>query len=398
MDFFKKYNKRKDITRIIFDITDESVGCAIFSFTEKNAKPHIHFVSRIPLSLKGELTKERLLKATGITLRALSEHVQQFISTDAERFRIAEIACVLSSRWHSTKTHIEEKKEETPFSVSLLMIEGMVNQSMKEINKEEKQSYKEKHIEDPIIFERRVLSIALNGYKVAKPIGKDATKIEISLFNAVMDRALYKMLHEILEAQFGHVAISFHSHILSLFTVIRDYLYINNNFVIIDIGSKTTDVTFVAEETLDATISLPIGTKHTLHTIAKQKGGTLEEAHSLLCMTDREDYLDRSSKEYKIIENAGAVWQREVTTALSKLTKGLVARHQLFVTAPHCFITWYAYLATHLYEHDADEKGSASMLTTTVLSSDLVCDFITVKRGVKFDTMLFIEILHNARL
>ena len=399
MDFFNKQHRRKHVTvKLIFDIGSSSVGCAVVSFPVDNSKPSLLFVKRTPIVPPGEFNHERLVRQMTAALLLLCEAVRTFLLQNKSVGGVDEICCVLSSLWHSSQTYTLKKRQEDNLTVSIDFLEELLQQEMGRSNEEYDEDLKRKYIHNPVIFERRILEIALNGYKIVDPIGKLAKDIELSIFSAVMDSALCKKIHDTIGGQFNNVSISFHSHTLSLFLVIRNYLNENSNFILLNINGEMTDITFIEDDILGDTVSIPTGTNTIMRAVAKKRGGSTEEALSLLCLTGEGGQIDHESREYKVVQNIGLSWRAEVFAKIKKSTYHFPTSQHFFLVATPNFASWFKELIEKMPEVEEDGHLPTFRPFVASFSSAMTKNFIESKRGVIIDPILTVEALHIARL
>jgi len=391
--FGLKQQKRND-TRVIFDIGSGSVGGAIVSQASNSVKPTIHFTVRTPISLNEQFAYPRFRKATLDALRTTAEQTRVFLAKEKRALSLGEVACVLSSPWYASRTISLSKVEDREFTVSSNLIQELLDTRGVAVDEEEQAMLKQKQIEQPAIFERRILNISLNGYKTGQPIGKKASRLEVDMFAAVLELSFYQELQLALASAFEGMEIALHTHTLSMFTTVRDCFGTQGDFLLVDVGGEVTDITFALDDVIHGSATVPVGAYTIADTLAAKKNTTRHEALSLMTLvSEKEQTLSAESAEYTALTNAGNEWWKACCERIAHMAGGGGYPRDVFITAPHETVGWFKRI---IAESGNTESGTPQFDVTPFIDC-LTEHFVETDKGMALDPMLAIEALHVLR-
>jgi len=394
MSFLVGDKKEKSPIKIIFDIGSDSVGGSVVCLLPQTNKLVVQFTVRTPVKFSETADYTRLVEGVVAAFRTTADAVHRFTASKRYHHRDLEIACGLSSIWCAVRVHHLSYSEKKTFTVSSRLIEDMLSGEREEQTNEEKALLQQKHITEPAIFERRILSIALNGYTTTNPTGKRTDRVDLSLFTAVMSLPFYQRLRAVLEEHFEDINVSFHSHALSLLTTTRDCLNARGDFLLIDVGGAVTEMVFVRDDVIARTQSIATGMNTLIESIIQERGNAPQDIHALLATFAD---LDTSSAEYKAVERAGVSWKQELARTVRSVDGSDLDTHQIFLNAPSNASEWFkACIERPLVE--TEENSSVSTGKTVMVPSRLIHHFIESEKGVTIDVALAMEALHISRL
>lgn len=229
---------------VIFDIGSGSVGAAVISL-EKNSKPYIKYVKRVPLP-----TKERIQARTLVTetLNAIKE-----ISADIrnERKHAHKIALVLSSPWHISHTKTVSVTKDEPFTITNSLINEITEAETEKITKEQDADLK--------LVESNVANVKVNGYSTLLPQGKIANKLDLSLYVSLAPLSFLNKIENEIQKSFSVKSISYHSFPFISLSTIQKIFHEDQDFIFIDIAGEITDVAAVRNGVMMGTASFPVG-------------------------------------------------------------------------------------------------------------------------------------------
>lgn len=380
---------------IIFDIGSSTVGCAVFGVKE-NGKTHIYYSTRVSLVFQSHLQYDRFVKEMLRGLIEVSEEVSRFLASPSNNLKVKTVSCSLSSIWYVSKTHFLSFNKKEAFLVSPRFVEKMLERIEDHAKKEKSSLWQNKHLEDPALIDKKLLSVDLNGYRTTKPFGKRATRIDLSLHLAFMSKIIRKYISEVLDSHF-RTNITFYSRVLSTYTVVRDCYAKTDRFLIIDVSGEVSDVTLVLQDVIQETVSFPIGVRTLMRLMAKKRNSTPQEALSLMRMvTEKNIDLNKDSNEFKLVQEIGNEWGDMLNKALGRFTSTSPLPQQIFMTAPQDTSRWFKQLL-ELHFNSGDENGN-DHYTVTLLTPDLMRHFFSFDQKVVPDSSLLLQSIHLSRL
>ncbi len=371
------------------------MGCAVVR-TDKVEVPHILFTTRAPLPFQTDLHLDRLAKEVLRVLVEVGERAESFLQSSPYGRKVDRVAFVLSSTWYSSGTHFLSFNYKKPFTVTPRFVDKMLMQAEEGVVRDSRQPQKDKYIQGPALIEKKLLHVALNGYSTSQPFDKQANRIDLSLYVAFAASSLSQELADFADARFRGSHLSIHSHGLAIYTAVRDYYTAEGNYLLLDINGELSEVSLVLNNVLLESISFPIGTHTIARTIAAKRGGTYQEALSLMALAGKKDgALDQDSEEYKLVLEKGEKWRSEFLNALLRFDSTVIYPNQIFLTAPREMGPWFSELIERTKE-DIIEQGVDFSVTS--LSPHLVRGLVALEAGVTPDPPLALQSLHVSHI
>lgn len=383
----------KERYHVVLDIGSATVGAAVVSSLSQSEPPRIHFTTRVPISLDEQFEYLRFVDATLKATRYVGEQVLQFLSKHPKFNSLDEVAVVLASPWYAEKAIHLERELEKETTITSHFIQTLLDEEDDTPNQEEERILKQRNILQPAIFERRILNISLNGYPSANPMGKDARRVAVDLFVAVMEQSFYTALHQLIEEQFANAEFVLHSHLLATFTTIRDCFGLQGDFLLVDVSGEVTDVALILNDVIVGTTTFPVGTYTIAQEVAQKKGTTVQEVLSLMSLQSQEsEALHPDSKEHALLTEGKVRWKQEFERALQNLVHSATYPRDLFITASPSSSLWFKQILTN------NEEGDEKNFVVTPLVDCLAENLVIMEKSVSLDTMLAIETLHVVRV
>ncbi len=385
----KRSGKKVDI---VFDIGSSSIGCSISGF-KKDGKIHIYFSTRVQLIFQSHLRYDRFIKEMLRGLIEISEEVNRFIANSSVNFHIKTVSCGLSSIWYVSKTHLLSFQRKESFVISPHFIEKMLERTEDHAKKEKGKLWQNKHIKEPSLIDKKLLSVDLNGYRTANPYGKKAKHISLSLHMAFMSALVKKNICDVLDNHFRNINVTFYSRSLSTYTVVRDCYSKSDKFLLINISGEVSNLTLVLKDVIQETIPFPIGVLTLARIISEKRNSTPAEALSLIrMMTEKESHLNKTSEEYKLIQKVSKEWSVELNQTLGKFISTAPLPKHIYITAPSDTSYWFKSLLESYLNNDNEDKQDYH--TITVLTAGMMGNFFSFDQKIAPDSSLLLQIIH----
>ncbi len=385
----RRDTEKVDIT---FDIGSSSIGCSVSS-VKKDGKIHIHYSSRVALIFQSHLRYDRFIKEMLRGLTEISEKVSKFITSSHINFHVGTVSCGLSSVWHVSKTHFLSFQRKESFVVTPRFIEKMLERTEDHAKMEKGKLWQNKHIKEPSLIDKKLLSVDLNGYRTANPYGKKARRINLSLHLAFMSTSVKNNICEILDNYFRNIEVVFYTRALSTYTVVRDSYSKSDRFLLINISGEVSNLTLVIKDVIQESIPFPMGILTLARLISERRNSTPLEALSLIRMsTEKNSHLNKTSDEYKLIQEVGKKWSDELDLALGKFISTSPLPKHIYVTAPSNTSHWFKFLLEPYLNGSSENEQDYHIVT--VLTAEMMREFFSFDQKTAPDSALLLQLIH----
>lgn len=295
----KKANQHNPLN-IILDIRSSSVGICFWQTINK--RPTIIYTDRQYI-LFDEIQKNNdFIDNIYKTLDQVIEKVHKTDLSHNNNLRnIDNIMCVLSHPWYKVDIKNIELKEKKSRKLS----KDYLNSKLKTIfNKEEDKKVVE--------IENKISSIYLNGYELSDPFNKEFEDIKISAYRGVIGKTTKEDLENRIKDNFKYKNIVFHTHPLSISSVLRNHFHSLNDFSLFNIGGEITEILNSENGSLNELVAISKGfnflVRELSETINENKNSTFSKMKLLT-----EDELDDKKILAQIIKIAER-WFEEINT------------------------------------------------------------------------------------
>lgn len=237
-----KKTHRDDL--VILDIGSGSIGAAVISL-EKNSKPYITYVKRLPLPTKERIQARTLVTETLDAVKEIAEDIRK------ERKRAHKVALVLASPWHISHTKTISVTKDEPFTITNSLIDEITESETKKITKEQDADLR--------LIENNVANVKVNGYITLSPQGKIADRLDLSLYVSFAPLTFLSKIENEIQKSFSIKSISHHSFPFIALNTIQKIFHEDKDFLFIDIAGEITDVAAVRGGVMVGTASFPVG-------------------------------------------------------------------------------------------------------------------------------------------
>ena len=213
----------RDKTEIFVDIRSGSVGAAAVRFSDND--PELLYSLREHLPIQSEFTAERLMMlASGGTRKILSE-LRKHVAGPVERINVT-----LGSPWFYSKTSSVTNSGDSQFQYN--------NDLLRRLFAEETENFRYEHfkIGEAEFIEQKILSVYLNGYRTAKPIGKWVKEMRLSFYISAAPKQFIDAMKREVGAIYHREHITFHTFPLLALIASNEVLQGRKAYVLVDIG------------------------------------------------------------------------------------------------------------------------------------------------------------------
>jgi|GEM_PF-2760598 len=323
--------KIKGLTAI-FDIKQGSVGGALVLF-KAGEKPLIRYAHRISYrgNSGGSDDPAHLVK----TLRHLAEKLcthglPKVLKEEPGCRGVDRVVAFVGVPWVNIKILEHPVVSEKPITITDRWLHSTLQNALSADKKE-----------DELILEQSVVRAHLNGYRTNDPRNKSAKRINLSLFEAVINAGLAAKIQETLENSFHLNSVSLRSALLAAFTVVRDHYENEDNFLLVTVGSEVTEVALAREDALVAAEVLARGSHHLIEGAAAQLHTVPEEVPARLSIELQGTASVDAKQTQSTLAALEVDWQRSFDTILTKLKTVHGLPRTLFLGASHSVRPWF---------------------------------------------------------
>lgn len=392
MSLFQKSNDAQTV--ILFDVGSASIGAAIAVIAPDNT-PTIHYRTRRQVPFSEQHDPKQLLSAMKRTLVDVAKRVhdnglKHLRFTKAGDGSVDSVHVFFASPWYISQTQTVSKTFSTNKKISDDDLKTLVERAQDGFEQSSLSEYIEDMEDDLTVLEHSVIRSKLNGYHTAKPIGKRARKLEISVFLSVLPVDIKTAVRESVTQYIQPKQFEIHSFSLASFFATHTLFKEHASYLLMDVTGDLTDVSLIEDRCIVETLSFPIGKHALIRSVCQVLNTTPEEAFSRLARlaSDKIEEKERT-KTTKVINSVSAKWTKKLKTLLGKIFAHYSIPHQLYLLA-HPDI---APIFKKIIE-DADFSDiiiSHTTFDTTVINHRACGDSVVYRRGVKNDPFLTLE-------
>lgn len=375
---------------LIIDIGSESIGAAFVELSDDNnpfvidSERHlIPFQEKINIKRFIELMKETL----SITINELKTRNKEIIPKSC--------LVTLASPWHASQTRVVHINSKENFLITENGLKEMLNNEAQTFVVE---NSKQSPMSNNSIIESHIIEVKINGYALEKPVGRKTDNIELYMHITSSPDSIICSLKEILEKNWPHTKIVFHSFMFSLYNTIRDKFDKSSSFLIIDVAGEVTDISLVRNDVLLESISFPLGYRVFLRRLAAELSLEPENAYSEIKLWQKNKMSkERSDQISSIFNKVVADWIILFSASLKKMSEKNILPRTIYLVSEKEYDTSFA---NAIFDKSSDILGeNQEKFKVRTLNSELLSKFITDRSVNKSeDTFLYVTIIMLEKL
>ena len=261
------------VPALIADIESGSVAVGI-AVVGKEKIADVFFSERATLPI-AERTQEQIAAALpNVLAEATARVVKKYAASEYAKDLgpVMSVYCVVGAPWVRSRTAKAVLRFPEPRAISEQMVKELGKQALREPSDLDKER----------VFETNVSRVQLNGYKTAKPAGKHANEIVVTVFESDIETPIRSVLEHALGKEFPGRAINIRSHTRAMLTVLHERTDVEH-YTLVTMGSHATSCIVVHKEELAEHAIISEGTA-TILARAAGEHGLPEETLSLMRM------------------------------------------------------------------------------------------------------------------
>ena len=308
---------------------------------------------------------------------------------------------ILSSPWYLSETNTIKMQESKLF----LVTEDLMNKATSNIVKAHKGER-----DNITVLEQNFLSVIVNGYNIANPIGKKVKDLDVNVFTSYAKAESIKKIEDIVSSNFHVHNIHIHSQSLVAFSAINDLYTDLKDYTVIDITSVLTEVSIVKENILRDTASFPLGRYSLIQSVLKTMNSistdsipsdlisvpsSLDATESLveLYLSNKLD-AELGQKVGSAIKTAEKDWLNSFSSVLRQITLGGALPKNVFLFAKHDIAEIFKqFIENEEYQQFALTSGKFEIKIVNPTDTSSVCD---IDKDANTDQDLDISIVIGA--
>ena len=321
---------------VVFDITSGSVGAAFITHNHNDpTTPEILEVIRNPIIFDkkaGDNIPEQLASATQKTAQDIIVRMHNY--KHKGKF---DIHIITHAPWSVSTTHTNAKRLKTPLKITKEVIQSFVNTSFPEVLKESASH-----------FNTHVMQVALNGYRIKKPLNKVAQELEVSIISSNMNPAVQEAIEQAIFSVFqGRDSLYMNTMVYA--TILMAQGNDVSEYIIADISEEYTTLTTVRNNKIKESVEIEFGSEYLVRALSEAQKSTLANARSSLAMFFKNTSTPAQNKKIKhILQAQEDDWVEYLGEAFAKLSEKTRMPEIIFLNTPGLTKEWFARTITKI--------------------------------------------------
>lgn len=300
----------------IIDIGSGSVLVAIVHSNPNQSHPHIVWSHREQAPLKNIDSLEQSAKAVMTALvnasMLLDAHGREALRSYDSAARLSHMQCGIGAPWSYTVTKTLNYTQETSFTITEELIDELTRAVQDKISTELEANETLQQLGLQVI-DRKPMDMLTNGYRVADPVGEEASQFLLAHANAVTQQHLIDAIEEMHEKLLPDTKMNMTSFALIFHTVTRDIFPNIFDVCLLDITYEATEIGIVRDGVLRYCTHTPFGLYSLVREISTITKVPLAEAYGYL----------QSEKPYAFMESLPATQVNEIEKVFENYTEKL---------------------------------------------------------------------------
>lgn len=330
MSFFSFLKKNKESYSLVFNIGSGSVSGGIIRFTEKAGVDVVHYAYE-PITFQDEISipKHLELMKNSLTLLAgklQAEGLKKITSKNGRRPQMDRIFYVFSSPWCASQTKVIKVKESKAFKVTEIYLNRLVAEQEKKLQVDISLSGE--------VIEKKIIQIKVNGYSLNDIYGKIVKDLELSVFFTVVPSEILQTVEKAVSSTFNVKDVWCHSLSLSIFSVIRNFFPLKDDFIYMDVSEEITDISVVRDNTITNEASLPFGRNDFIRELSRVLKVSPQIADSMIKMQSTKNNDELAAMKLAVaMDKAAQDWLARIFSVLNSLKDKIYVPEAIFLIA-----------------------------------------------------------------
>lgn len=308
--------KKKQKVIAVLEVASCSVAGMLIQ-QNKEGNPKIISSARIPVNFLLDINFDAFWRCT----RASLQQVLQKLLKDYPQGPDV-CLCVFLSPWFISQTKIINVQRKESFKTTRSFFEKL-------LKAEEENFMRDK---SKFFIEHEIVKVELNGYYTKFPLEKFAKTVRAYIYLSLGIKEIKTEIEKEVLKNFGDIPLSFKTFPLLAFKILSKIINTQEGLILVDIGGEITDISLIRKDSLEETVSFPLGRNFLLRKIASEFKTFPKEAPSLLrtCLKGHAAECN-AEKISKMLREAGRKWCDFLTKALESISDNGPLPQNLFL-------------------------------------------------------------------
>lgn len=211
-----------------------------FVYLKQGTAPFIVYAARIPIDKAGH---ESHVKAVSRTLEVLGQSMLRegapLLHRVAGSGRLDSVLVSVKAPWQETNIRSEKIERTSPFTFTTALLTTALEKSV-----EPPQAYR--------LVDTCVVGTVLDGYEIKKPIGRRASRVNITILSSFIEESLYLALTQSFRELFHLTSVRFVSASAVRYGALRTIFPHEEEYLTIDVSNTAISTTLVRHRLLSA--------------------------------------------------------------------------------------------------------------------------------------------------
>lgn len=382
MSLFRRKPKEEIIA--VIDLSSASVAGMLIK-KSANSEPEIITSARVPINFLMDVDFQAFWRCTINSLTMVMNQLLKDFPKGPDK-----VLCFLSHFWVISQTRIIKIKKEQPFEVDKNFLDKIINNEIKIFKMQSQNKVLDSKGRQELV-EYKIMRTSLNGYEVKDPFNKTAKRFSIYIHISLIENSIKETLKDNILKNFGDVPVIFHSLPLVVFAFLKNIIGTDEDFIFINIGGETSDISLVRRSVLEETISFPRGENFLIRKVASEFKTFINDAFSIInSYKEGHAVSSVSEKLTPIIEDAKNEWRGFLEKALKEISQESPLPKKIFVVSNKGAV--YEFIECLKDESLAKFTILAKPFEIERVSSDALKNYFKFKRSFDSDSDVFLII------
>lgn len=374
---------------LVADVDDMSVGVSVVELAA-HAPAAVLSCERQTLPLEDRSLEQSVVAVTKLLEDCTDQALKAYMASDAKKAPkpLRAVYVILRAPWTRFRTSFAEETYEKPRPVTKEVIASLAKKAL-EIPSE---------IDRGAILETGIMEVYVNGYPTGTPIGKRATRAGVVAYESDVHDGMKKGVVAVLSKVLPGRTPVVRSSMCALLSVLNEHVPNIHRFVILDVGSSSTNCAVVLKESVSQSALVHEG----LGTILKRISGAglPEEMLTQLRMLASDSC---STDACKALKDTLARTEPDLTKVFGEAFAMIASKRRLpnaaILSAPAELSPWLQGFFSRI--DFSQFTATMQPLTVEPLTAEHLQDAVAWQTGVRTDTGIgiaagYVNILEQA--
>lgn len=315
------FTKRDRQSMVLITIGSSNVSGGYVQY-EKQQTPIFHYSATRPIEPhEGEEPLHAMLRALELVGNELIELGAPTLRRATGSGRVDGVLVSMAGPWQETNVRTQSVSPGKEFTFTRAMLGELI-------------AGHEQVPEGRVSLGESVVATQLNGYQVPNPLGKRATRAEVTLISSTLEAATVEEVRTRVRKLYHAHDISFVAFLPIAYAVLRDMYPHERDFLILDVSNVGTSVGFVKGGFIVDIGRLPLGLDSLLTATRAAERMTIEEEEAQIPSTgDQPGYVNptRNARFAVRAEAARDEWLKGIAALLQDFAKSHALPRSLFL-------------------------------------------------------------------